>query len=1451
MTTFRLGMMLACLLAVSGPAGATLAAEAGRIKVLFLGDNGHHRPSERAAVLIPAMQPRGIDVTYTDQVASLSGENLRHYNCLIVYANHGSLSAAQEAALVEFVEAGGGFVPIHCASACFGNSARYAALVGGRFKQHGTGVFRPVVVQPKHPLMQGFREFEVWDETYVHSLLASDRETLMERIDGTHHEPWTWVRTQGKGRVFYTASGHDERCWRNSGFLNLLERGILWSVGREPAAAGAVYDLLTLDLGPMTAARKDVEPFRYVPAKVAFYPPGGARNGGGNWNQMQLPLAPGESQKHLRVPQGFKAELFAAEPEIGKPLCMSWDERGRLWLAETVDYPNDLQPEGQGRDRIRICEDTNHDGRADKFTVFAEKLSIPTSLAFARGGVIVHQAPHTLFLKDTNGDDVCDERQILFSGWSTGDTHAGPSNLVYGFDHWMYGIVGYAGFDGTVGGEKLAFKQGFYRFQTDGSKLEFLRSTDNNSWGLGFSEDGLLFGSTANHNPSVYLPIPNRYYEAVRGWSSSQLPTIADSHLFHAPAGKIRQVDHHGGYTAAAGHALYTARSYPQDYWNRTAFVAEPTGHLVGTFVLACDGANVKSTNPGNLLESDDEWTAPIMAEVGPDGYVWIIDWYNYIVQHNPTPIGFERGKGNAYETELRDKTHGRMYRIVYGEEPEHKSLTLHEATPQQLVAALRNSNLLWRRHAQRLLVERGRRDATPELVELLKDSSSDEIGLNVGAIHALWTLKGLGELEAERTDAQQAATAALRHASAGVRRTAVMVLPRTREFATAIQSSGLLRDADGQVRLAALLALAESPADQPLAGELVAACLSDSLNLQDRWLRDAMTIAGASQDVHFLSALLARRTAPLPAEAEAIISIVAEHYARSGPAKTIGPLLAKVASGEPGAVEAIISGLAKGWPRNVRGELDSAAEVALSGAFEKLPAGTQGQLISLTQRMGSGALSAKSQTIADSLAANVANAQLADDARVSAAWQLLQFRAQDEAAATTVLNQVTARTPAELAARFVDALSASEAAGVGPLVLARLAEMTPAARSAAIRLLLSRAAWTHSLLESIDAGRAQLADLSLDQKQALAAHPDRQLSAKAQEIFKRGGVLPNADRQRVLQELMPLAQQKGNVAAGKAVFLKQCAKCHTHSGAGAKVGPDLTGMAVHPKAELLTHILDPSRSVEGNFRAYTVVTDEGQVFSGMLASESKTAIELFDAEGKKHTLQRESIEQLLASNKSVMPEGFEKQVPAQDLVDLLEFLTAKGKYFPLPLGKVANSVTTKGMFFGDPNGNDRLVFDDWSPKTFAGVPFLLIDPRGKTLPNAILLHGPQGSVAPTMPKSVRVACNAKARAIHLLSGVSGWGFPFGQKGDVSMIVRLHYDDGQVEDFPLRNGEHFADYIRRIDVPGSQLAFMLERHQLRYLSVQPKRDAVILEVEFVKGPDRSAPIVMAVTVESR
>jgi putative heme-binding domain-containing protein len=398
--------------------------------------------------------------------------------------------------------------------------------------------------------------------------------------------------------------------------------------------------------------------------------------------------------------------------------------------------------------------------------------------------------------------------------------------------------------------------------------------------------------------------------------------------------------------------------------------------------------------------------------------------------------------------------------------------------------------------------------------------------------------------------------------------------------------------------------------------------------------------------------------------------------------------------------------------------------------------------------------------------------------------------------------------------------------------------------------VLLGRSAWIRDLLDALEKQQILLTDLSLDQQQQLISHPDRRLAGRARRLLARGGGLPNPDRQKVLDELLPLAKRIGDPVRGKVVFQNQCAKCHMHNGEGAKIGPDLTGMNVHPKEHLLVEILDPSRSIEGNYRQYNLTTKNGRILTGLLASENKTAVELVDSEAKRHTVLRDEIDELQATAKSLMPEGFEKQVSADDLANLLQFLTQRGKYLALPLEKAATAVSTRGLFTSEDAEAERLVFDDWGAKTFEGVPFRLIDPQGSRVPNAIVLNSPEGKQASKMPKSVRLPCNGPAKTIHMLSGIGAWSFPFGQKDSVSLVVRLHYTDGKTEDHSLRNGVEFADFIRRVDVPGSKFAYSLHGRQIRCLAVHPHRSESIQTIELIKGSDNTAPVVMAVTVET-
>ncbi len=938
------------LVAQGQPQGAARPAE--RLRVLFLGDDGHHNPTKRAQQLLPPLARNGIDLFYTAERDDLNDEELDRYHTLVLYNNHASISRDQLAALLRFVQDGGGLVVLHCASASFQNSEEFIRLVGGAFKSHGTGTFSAVRTAPDHPILRGVPAFESWDETYIHTKHNPVNRTVLEvRRENGHDEPWTWVRTYGKGRVFYTAWGHDHRTWGNAGFQQLVAQGIRWTSGDwalTHVASDPVTRTVDLEV-PLPTYKRPPAPWNVLDTAIT---------------KAQAALTTRESLQMMTLRPQLRVEPFAFEPMIGNIIDFTWDARGRMWAVETQDYPNNVLPDSvRGNDRILIMEDANRDGRADRVKVFADGLNLATSLAFANGGLVVGQAPHMLFFRDANGDDKADERTILFTGWPRTDTHGAISNLRYGFDNQVWGSVGYNGFRGTVGGRTYGrgeFGSGYYRFPADGSNLEYVARTSNNTWGLGFTEEGFVFGSTANSRPSNFVHIPLRYYRAM-GLRDTVLPDIADR-LDIFPQIDILQVDQFGRYTAGTAHEVYTARAFPREYWNRAAFVAEPTGHVIGMFDLRGNGSGFRAINRWSLMSSRDAWVAPVQVKVGPDGAVWVSDFYTLVAQHNPTPKDMHgccvTGAGQAYETPNRDRLHGRIYRIVY-DSARVAPMRLDNAPPAQLVRALTHDNLFWRLTAQRLLVDGRHTAAIPALIALATDHTVDALGLNPGALHALWTLHGLGALGSD-TRALEAARQALYHPAASVRRAALMMLPRDGQLLDDMLRAGLLpdrsspwpveytvgtailQDANAHVRLEALLALSEL-APSSRAAATIAEVIMHPGNARDPWIPDAVAMAGAKQGPGFVVDLVKRSRPPGAdsasiAGAQRAVHKMARHHSLAADPATAVTLIEAVPSADPALAVAMLDGIAQGWPEERPPQLTDAQRNSLKSAARGAP---------------------------------------------------------------------------------------------------------------------------------------------------------------------------------------------------------------------------------------------------------------------------------------------------------------------------------------------------------------------------------------------------------------------------------------------------------------------------------------------------------------------------------
>lgn len=625
-----------------------------------------------------------------------------------------------------------------------------------------------------------------------------------------------------------------------------LRKAVLDSVSKNAKSA---LDAYVASRPPLQRLPGEVPNYEHRPAAVKF----------------QAPLDPKNSMRYTQVPADFDLQLFAAEPDVVKPIYMAWDERGRAWVVEARDYPHGLVADSKpGQADIKICEDTDGDGRADKFTIFADGLNLATALVFVNGGIIVSEARQMLFLKDTDGDDKADVRQVLLPGWGIGDTHAMQSNLARGFDNWLYGSVGYSNFRGNVGGKDLQFGQGIFRFKADGSALEFLYQFNNNTWGFGQNAFGDTFGSTANGNPTFYGYLPAYILNPTqltgggrrRGFRNPdsgdanadaaqvrRIPSarsMAGGMRMHPNTPNVRMVDNFGGYTAAAGHAFMVSDALPARLQGK-ALVAEPTAKLIGIIDIEQDGGGYKASDGFNFLASTDEWMSPIFADVGPDGAVWVIDFYSFIIQHNPTPnvrtAGIEAttGQGGAYITEnnLRDQIHGRIYRVVWKDGPKSSIHSLAAAKPAELVQALDSGNQFWSLTAQRLIVDNKLIDAAPALKKRVTSGTGGK-----GAIHALWALEGLGALDKDTHHK------ALLDKDPSLRRNAIRALPANDDGRQLFFSSPVIQDPDLLTREVAFVKLAEFPSI-PEIQTVVAQLPRTPANSSDSYLNDALTLLG------------------------------------------------------------------------------------------------------------------------------------------------------------------------------------------------------------------------------------------------------------------------------------------------------------------------------------------------------------------------------------------------------------------------------------------------------------------------------------------------------------------------------------------------------------------------------------------------------------------------------
>lgn len=413
------------------------------------------------------------------------------------------------------------------------------------------------------------------------------------------------------------------------------------------------------------------------------------------------PLSPADAIKKMTVPEGFHVELVAAEPDLLNPVAMAFDERGRIWVTESFEYPR--HEPGPGRDRIKILEDTDHDGRVDSVKVFAEGLNIPSGIAVGYGGVWVANSPDILFMQDTDGDDKADKQTVVATGFGRFDTHELPNSLTWGPDGYLYGLNGVFNQSRVETPQKtFEFTCAMFRIDPRTKQFSLFCEGTSNPWGIAFDPLGSAFVSACVIDHLWHLTETGYYHR--QGGPYPPHTWKIDS-----------IVDHQHQMAAYCGLGYIDTDAYPEAYRD-TLVMGNLHGSCLNVDKLQRNGSTYKATGQPDLLSAHDVWFMPVVQKIGPDGCLYILDWYDRFHCYQDAsadPAGVDRG-------------HGRLYRLVYGKRPAARN-NLGSESNAALVEALGDANVMVREQATRLLGERNCKDVVDTLEKLVASADTSD----------------------------------------------------------------------------------------------------------------------------------------------------------------------------------------------------------------------------------------------------------------------------------------------------------------------------------------------------------------------------------------------------------------------------------------------------------------------------------------------------------------------------------------------------------------------------------------------------------------------------------------------------------------------------------------------------------------------------------------------------
>lgn len=1000
--------------------------------------------------------------------------------------------------------------------------------------------------------------------------------------------------------------------------------------------------------------------------------------------EMADGLSPMEAAARMTVPDGFRVNLAAGEPLVHQPIAFTMDHRGRLWIAEAYTYPN-RAPDGQGRDKIVILEDVDGDGSFEKRKVFIEGLNLISGLELGFGGVWVGAAPYLMFIPDRDGDDKPDRADrnetkptvkfprdvppgatVLLDGFGWQDTHETLNSLIWGPDGWLYGCHGVfthskVGKPGTDDADRQGLNAGVWRYHPTRHTFEVFAHGTSNPWGVDFNDKGQAF-ITACVIPHLWHMIQGGRYHRQGGQhfnphTYDDIKTIADhlhyvgkitdhawwGHEPHAPSDTLAA----GGGHAHCGAMIYLGDNWPEKYHNQI-FMHNVHGNRVNECVLEPAGSGYVGRRAPDTLIANDRWFRGINLKYGPDGAVYLIDWYDKNACHRTTP-------------EIWDRTNGRVFRISY-QGPNSKSLSLADrknelsklatGKPEELVELLGNRNEWFVRMARRRLQEtdnaaRQKPPAnSPSAVEPISTRLMQECQKATSVadkLRFLWTAHAIGGVDSARL---------LELLDAGgpdseyLRAWAIQLELEDRDFSDAFHAK--------------LLSLAK--VDPSPVVRLYLASSLQRMPLDTRWeLATNLAAHAEDSDDHNLPLVLWYGIEPLvevnpkqaielakTARMERIRRFIVRRAAATTPSLELAVEWLKE-SNETGIENLILDELRVAF----EGRVNVAQPASWTQAFEKLQKSNDDDVRNKTDQI---AIAFGDKRILPRMRKVLADANAGTEQRQRALDLIVKGRDPDAAPTLLAVLDVAA-----VRGSAIRALAAYDDPVIASKILNRYGELPDSEKRDAINTLVSRTSFASKLFDAIEQGSVPRTDVHAYHVQQMLGFQDDALAKRIATVW--GEVRATAQDKLVLiarhkAELKPSRLRLADLSNGRRLFVKTCSSCHVLFGEGGKVGPDITGSNRANIDYILENILDPSALVGKDYQTTIVVTNDGRVITGLRQKETESAVTLRTINDTV-VVAKADIDEMKLSPQSLMPEGQLNQLSADEQRDLIAYLAS------------------------------------------------------------------------------------------------------------------------------------------------------------------------------------------------